>query len=62
MNITSPANGSSRPSDISVTGTSNADPSACRLILVVNGEDRSGTLRGPGAETAPGPPSRQSVS
>ncbi|TWG23020.1 hypothetical protein FHX75_121566 [Micromonospora palomenae] len=45
VTITSPANGSTGPSDISVTGTSNADPSAYRLILVVNGEDRYGTLR-----------------
>ncbi|WP_406038685.1 hypothetical protein OG799_26450 [Micromonospora sp. NBC_00898] len=44
VTITSPANGSTGPSDISVTGISNADPSAYRLILVVNGEldaDRS---------------------
>lgn len=46
--ITSPVNGSTGPSDISVTGTSNADPSAYRLILVVNGEDRYGTLRADG--------------
>jgi hypothetical protein len=45
VTITSPANGSTGPSDISVTGTSNADPSAYRLVLVVNGEDRYGTLR-----------------
>ena len=46
--ITSPANGSTGPSDISITGTSNADPSAYRLVLVVNGEDRYGTLQADG--------------
>jgi Bacterial Ig domain len=45
VTITSPANGSTGPSDISVTGTSNADPAAYRLVLVVNGEDRYGTLQ-----------------
>jgi large repetitive protein len=45
VTITSPANGSTGPSDISVTGTSNADPSTYRLVLVVNGEDRYGTLQ-----------------
>jgi hypothetical protein len=48
VTITSPANGSTGPSDISVTGTSNADPSAYRLVLVVNGEDRYGTLQADG--------------
>ena len=48
VTITSPANGSTGPSDISVTGTSNADPSAYRLVLVVNGEDRYGTLQDDG--------------
>jgi hypothetical protein len=49
VTITSPANGSTGPSDISVTGTSNADPSAYRLVLEVNGEDRYGTLRADGS-------------
>jgi len=31
VTITSPANGSTGPRDISVTGTSNADPTAYRL-------------------------------
>jgi large repetitive protein len=48
VTITSPANGSTGSSDISVTGTSNADPSAYRLVLVVNGEDRYGTLAADG--------------
>jgi len=48
VTITSPANGSTGPSDISVTGTSDADPQAYRLVLVVNGEDRYGTLRADG--------------
>lgn len=46
--ITSPTNGSTGPAEISVTGTSNADPMAYRLVLVVNGEDRYGTLRADG--------------
>jgi hypothetical protein len=45
VTITSPANGSTGPGEISVTGASNADPRAYRLVLVVNsGEDRYGTL------------------
>lgn len=48
VTITSPANGSTGPSEISVTGTSNADPWSYRLVLVVNGEDRYGTLRADG--------------
>jgi hypothetical protein len=44
VTITSPANGSTGPGEISVSGTSNADPSRYRLVLVVNGEDRFGTL------------------
>jgi hypothetical protein len=48
VTITSPANGSTGPSDISVTGTSNADPMAYSLVLVVNGEVRQGTLQADG--------------
>lgn len=48
VTITSPANGSTGPSDITVTGTSNADPSAYSLVLVVNGEVRQGTLTADG--------------
>ncbi len=46
--IASPANGSTGPNDISVTGTASADPAEHRLVLVVNGEDRHGTLRADG--------------
>jgi large repetitive protein len=48
VTITSPANGSTGPAEISVTGTSNADPMAYSLVLVVNGEVRQGTLRADG--------------
>jgi hypothetical protein len=48
VTITSPVNGSTGPAEISVTGTSNADPTAYSLVLVVNGELRQGTLRADG--------------
>lgn len=48
VTITSPVNGSTGANDISVTGTSNADPMSYQLVLVVNGEDRYGTLQADG--------------
>jgi large repetitive protein len=47
--ISSPINGSTGPTDITVSGTSNADESAYRLVLVVNDEDRYATLQEDGS-------------